>query len=155
VPGGALVVRAPKHVPLHVVDTFVQSKTMWIQKTQARMQHVQALPSGVRAYTQHKERARASITKRVHELNTQYGFWFNRIAIKNTTRNWGSCSRRKNLNFNYTLIFLPQHLMDYVIVHELCHLQELNHSVRFWALVARVCPDYTQCRRQLLQYQRV
>ncbi len=62
---------------------------------------------------------------------------------------WGSCSKKKNLNFNARIAQLPDHLIDYVIVHELCHLIEFNHSAKFWALVAQTIPDPQNCRREL------
>lgn len=100
-------------------------------------------------YRQHKEQARTIITDRVLHWNQFYKFQYNRIAIRNQRRRWGSCSSLGNLNFNYKLIFLPPHLVDYVVVHELCHLQELNHSRSFWTLVEYTVPDYMQRKAQL------
>ena len=64
------------------------------------------------------------------------------MAIRNQRRCWGSCSSKKNLNFNYKIQFLPEHLADYIIVHEMCHLVELNHGQKFWDLVAAQIPEY-------------
>jgi len=74
--------------------------------------------------------------------NQFYGFSYNRVAIRNTRRCWGSCTSLRNLNFSYKLLFIPEHLQDYIIVHELCHLKELNHKQAFWDLVAQQLPDY-------------
>ncbi len=93
-------------------------------------------------YLAHKETAREELTARVHYWNEFYQFSYNRIAIRNQRRRWGSCSSLRNLNFNYKLILLPTPLQDYVVVHELCHLKELNHSVHFWNEVAKTIPDY-------------
>lgn len=71
------------------------------------------------------------------------------VRIRNSKTRWGSCSAKGNLNFHYKLVLLPPHLADYVIVHELCHLRELNHSLRFWSLVARHVPNYAYVRREL------
>lgn len=100
-------------------------------------------------YELHKEFARSTIHERVEYWNQHYSFAYNRIAIKNQRRCWGSCSAKQNLNFNYKLIFLPEALMDYVIVHELCHLAHLDHSPAFWARVAETLPEYREYRRHL------
>lgn len=85
----------------------------------------------------------------VEEYNKYYNFKYNRIAIKDNKTNWGSCSSQNNLNFNWKLIFAPMEIIDYVIVHEICHLKEHNHSDRFWNLVAEQFPDYKAKRRWL------
>jgi len=100
-------------------------------------------------YTTHKELARAFIYARVDYWNNFYNFEINRIAIRNQRTCWGSCSEHKNLNFNYRLLFLPEHLSDYVVVHELCHLGELNHSKEFWALVEQTLPNYMETKKEL------
>jgi predicted metal-dependent hydrolase len=82
--------------------------------------------------------------------NQLYNFTYNRVTIRNTRSRWGSCSSKKNLNFNYRILFLPPELQDYLIVHELCHLQEMNHAPQFWSLVAQQVPDY-QLRMQQLR----
>ncbi|MFA6190292.1 MAG: M48 family metallopeptidase [Candidatus Staskawiczbacteria bacterium] len=96
-----------------------------------------------------REQARRFATERINYFNKFYGFKVNRIAIKNTSTRWGSCSSRGNLNFNYKIIYLRPALADYLIVHELCHLGELNHSKRFWALVSKTIPDYIIINKEL------
>lgn len=100
-------------------------------------------------YLRWKERARVYIYQRVNFFNRKYRFSFNRIAIRNQRSLWGSCSSKRNLNFNYRLLFLPQQISDYIIVHELCHLQELNHSSKFWELVAQAIPEYKERKKRL------
>lgn len=100
-------------------------------------------------YANHKELARKLILERLQHHNEYYDFEYNRIAIRNQRRCWGSCTSLKNLNFSYKLLFLPEHLRDYIIVHELCHLAELNHGCNFWNLVAERVPDYKECVREL------
>jgi predicted metal-dependent hydrolase len=85
----------------------------------------------------------------VAELAPQIGVRYDRIAIKGQSTRWGSCSSKRNLNFNWRLMMAPPGAVDYVIIHELCHLKELNHSPRFWALVAQHCPDYRRWERWL------
>ncbi len=100
-------------------------------------------------YASYKEQARTLVHARLEAFNELYGFTYNRVAIKNQKTMWGSCSKRGNLNFNYRIAFLPPELADYVIVHELCHLKEFNHSQAFWNLVAQTIPDYAVRRRAL------
>ncbi len=82
-------------------------------------------------YLLYKEEAREVILRRVVFFTAKYNFQYKRLAIKNTKTRWGSCSTKRNLNFNYKILFLENNLRDYIIVHELCHLQEMNHSKNF------------------------
>jgi len=101
------------------------------------------------SYLKHKEKARVLVMERLAEFNKIYGLAPNRIAIRNTKSRWGSCSKKGNLNFNYRIVFLPPKLADYLVVHELCHIQEFNHSQKFWDLVAVAVPDYKKLRKEL------
>lgn len=105
-------------------------------------------------YQQHKELARELILARLHYFNQHYQLEWRRVAIRNQRRCWGSCSSLKNLNFSYKLLFLPDELVDYIVVHELCHLAELNHGQRFWSLVAEQIPDYRERIRALKAIER-
>jgi hypothetical protein len=100
-------------------------------------------------YLEHKEFARRLVLSRLAFFNEHYQLQFNRVAIRDTRRNWGSCSSKQNLNFNYRIIFLPPELADYLIVHELCHLAEMNHGHQFWRLVSQTLPDWRVSRRLL------
>ena len=102
-------------------------------------------------YILNKEYARAFVHDRLQVLNQYYCFDYKRVSIRNQRTRWGSCSKRGNLNFNYRIASLPVHLADYIIVHELCHLKEFNHSQAFWNLVARAIADYRDRRRELRQ----
>lgn len=109
-------------------------------------------PIGKRAqahYLAHKEAARALVVERLAFHNEYYKFTWGRVAIRNTRRSWGSCSSNANLNFNYRILFLPPHLQDYLIVHELCHLKEFNHAQGFWDLVGERLPNYKALATEL------
>jgi len=93
-------------------------------------------------YATHKETARALILERLQFFNQEGRYRYNRVAIRDQRRCWGSCSSKGNLNFSYKLLFLPPCLRDYIIVHELSHLEVLNHSADFWNIVAVQMPDY-------------
>jgi len=101
------------------------------------------------AFLKYKEEARCLVKERVVVFGEIYKVSPKRIAIKNTKSRWGSCSKKGNLNFNYRIVFLSPALADYLIVHELCHLKEFNHSSRFWNLVALSLPDYKKLRKIL------
>ncbi len=100
-------------------------------------------------YLENKETARKLVLARLQYFSQHYGLEWKRVAIRNQRRCWGSCSSLKNLNFNYKIQFLPPHLRDYIIVHEMCHLTHLNHQLDFWNLVGEVIPDYARCVAEL------
>jgi predicted metal-dependent hydrolase len=102
-----------------------------------------------RDYLANKEAARFAIHKKLESFNAFYNHPYRGVSIRNQKTRWGSCSSRGNLNFNVKIVFLPESLQDYLIVHELCHLKELNHSKRFWDLVAQTIPDHIARRQQL------
>jgi predicted metal-dependent hydrolase len=93
-------------------------------------------------YKKYKEQARMLVHARLEHFNAYYNFPYKKVFIKNTKSRWGSCSSAGNLNFSYKILFLKPAEQDYLIVHELCHLKEFNHSSRFWSLVALQCPHY-------------
>lgn len=96
-----------------------------------------------------REQARIFVENKISYFNKFYNFEINRVAIKNTSTRWGSCSSKRNLNFNYKIIYLKKELADYLIVHELCHLKEFNHSKKFWELVSKTIPNYVKINREL------
>lgn len=154
-PDGAFVVTAPKWYPVYVVKRFLEEKADWIweklrhfdfQELTDKKQSVAA------TYQAQKEFARAVINSRLEFFNRFYNFEYRRVSIKNQKTCWGSCSRKKNLNFSYRVAGLPEKLRDYVVVHELCHLQEMNHGVKFWELVGQTMPDHRKLRRGLRSY---
>jgi predicted metal-dependent hydrolase len=107
---------------------------------------------GTRPYKEAVERTRILVTERVSYWSQVYGISYGRVFIRKQKTRWGSCSRAGNLNFNYRLGFLPPHLVDYIIVHELCHIPQQNHSPAFWALVEQAMPDWKHLRNSLRSY---
>jgi len=97
----------------------------------------------------YRRQAHTIFATHVAQWNARFGFDYGRIAIKDQKSRWGSCSQSGNLNFNWRLLLAPIEILDYIVIHELAHLKEGNHSPRFWALVATQCPDYKQPRRWL------
>lgn len=112
------------------------------------------VPAGVlqENFSACRARAKKFILERLRVYANVYQCGYTRVSVKDMKTRWGSCSREKNLNFHYRLLFLPIELADYVIVHELCHLVHLNHSKSFWNLVAQAVPDHKKQRRELRRY---
>lgn len=136
-------------------EEFIRRKAAWVIKTLKflREQTVFLSLSGSGlTEAEARRQALALAQARLGYWNQFYQFAYNQVLVKIYKRRWGSCSRRGNLNFNYRIIFLPSELADYIVVHELCHLGEMNHSKKFWRLVAKVMPDYAARRRGLRRY---
>lgn len=149
---GKVRVTAPKLVPKLVIEKFVKSKESWIKGVLAKVSTQNFLSLPKHSYHANKARAKKVIVGRVKYFADLHGFTFKRISIKNTSSRWGSCSTKENLNFNYKLIFLSEALLDYVVVHELCHLRHHNHSTKFWKEVSQILPDYRIHERELKKY---
>lgn len=155
---GQTVLSAPSSLSLAAATKFALSRQdWWLRKLKYFQVRPIRWPKNLDKsdYLANKEAARKLIKQRLAFYNRLYGFSIGRIAIKNNRSRWGSCSRLGNLNFHYRLIALPEDLRDYVIVHELCHLGEFNHSSRFWRLVARAVPDYLTVKEKLKQQARL
>ena len=96
-----------------------------------------------------KKTAEKLVAEKIRHFNQFYSFDFQKISIRNQKTRWGSCSKSGNLNFNYKIVFLPEKLADYIIVNELCHLGEFNHSPKFWNLVAKTIPEHKKIRKEI------
>lgn len=154
---GTVVVTKPRFVNRAIADKFVRESHQWIEKTRAKYAprpNTSRIESSAKEYKRMKRSAQALIEKRAQHFARIYKLEYRRITVRNQKARWGSCSREGVLSFNYRLYFLPQSLLDYVVVHEICHLQEMNHSKRFWALVAKTCPDHILLRRELRKRER-
>ena len=149
-PDGSVVVRCPKRMRMDDVRKFVDSKSFWIEKHLANRvpQNEEKLTDS--ELKQLRERTRILVTERVRYFAPLVGVTYNQIAIRSQRTRWGSCSRKGNLNFNCLLGLVPSDVLDYVVVHELCHRKELNHSDRFLNEVSRILPDY-MARKQWLK----
>jgi len=99
-----------------------------------------------------RAQAKAALPPRLAELAALHGFKYNQVRIKHNSSNWGSCSELGNINLNLNLMRLPEHLRDYIMLHELCHLRYLNHGPEFHALLESVCPGHRALARELKAY---
>lgn len=146
-------------IPLRTTDKhlkeFVQKNERWIfrkyqevkDEAAKRPAHSRPLPTEAE-----KREILEKIAGRVYHYEKIMNLSANRITVKNQKTRWGSCSSKKNLNFNYKLAYMPQEILDYVVVHELAHLRHMNHSREFWALVEQYLPDYRQRRNWLKEH---
>ena len=147
-----VVLVVPERVPLFLAKSFLLSKESWVKNKLAEQKENKSpiFPElTLKEENLARKNARRLIGERVKFFATILGLKYNIVAIRDQKTRWGSCSRDGNLNFNFRLIFINPELLDYVVVHELCHLVELNHSPRFWSLVESVLPDYCHRRREL------
>ena len=148
---GEVLVRAPLGLSFKRIEEFVISHEAWIADT--RQKQMEA--SGKTPVITEEERkagiqaAKAVIPGRVEYYASRMGVTYGKITIKEQKTRWGSCSSKGNLNFNWKLVRLPQELLDYVVVHELAHRKEMNHSPAFWAVVEAELPDYRERRLRL------
>ncbi len=148
---GEVLVRCPNRMPRREIEAFLRSKEAWVQSHLAR---VQAQPAVSRLTAEDLQAlaalAREDIPQRLGRFAPLVGVDYGRVTIRSQRTRWGSCSGRGNLNFNCLLMLCPPPVRDYVVVHELCHRKELNHSPRFWAEVKRVLPEY-EAQKQWLR----
>ena len=147
-PDGQVVVRCPRAYPTAGIEAFVNSKQAWIEK------HLKKKSAGLPGFTDQQirelaDKASRYIPQRVQHFAPLVGVRYGNITIRNQKTRWGSCSGKGNLNFNCLLMLAPAEVIDYVVIHELCHRKEMNHSDQFWALVERHCPDYKRLRKWL------
>lgn len=145
--GGEVIVRAPNRIPKRDADAFVRKHEDWINQhlTKAREQQMQL--GAVEKLTEAELGALTLRAKQYLPIRARYfagliGVEYGRITIRCQRTRWGSCSTKKNLNFNCLLMLAPPEVIDAVVAHEICHLKEMNHSDRFYELVLGVCPDY-------------
>lgn len=149
---GNFVVTAPRFISSSLIENFIISKASWVLdkidlfKNQEKPVLVK---DANKTFTENKDKAEKIVLEKLEAFNQLYKFKWNKIQIRNQKTRWGSCSKKGNLNFNYKIALIPEHCADYIIVHELCHLGEFNHSSKFWNLVAKAIPNYVDIRGEL------
>lgn len=135
-------------------ERFLLENKEWILKTIARQQErMAALETPTQEETERlRKEAKTYLPARLAFLAEKYSFTYNQVRIKNNISNWGSCSRKGNINLNLNLMRLPEDLRDYVILHELCHLKVPNHGPEFHSLLENLCPDHRTKEKELRKY---
>ena len=155
-PGGKVTVRMPLRGSERFAVSMVEEKRDWIVKNYLKMQAVSPKPSQKektpyerRLEAPYRQAAKEYIPKRVAYYAELLDVTYATISIRDQKTRWGSCSSKGNLSFSWRLILAPPKVLDYVVVHELCHRKEMNHSPRFWALMESIIPDYKIHRKWL------
>lgn len=150
-PDASVRVSVPWGFDEAAVEKFLIEKAEWLLGKLSFFKNKNSIvPSGDRKdYLKNKELARQIAETKLRYFNNFYGFDWKNVSIRNQKTRWGSCSGKGNLNFSYRIVYLGEEICDYIIVHELCHLREFNHSKKFWALVGKAVPDYKKIRKRL------
>ena len=154
---GTVIARAPLRMPKDRILCFLSEKASWIRMQQGRMQERDNMRQQARIHLdaaqekELRERAKSVLAQRTAYFARQVGVTYGRITVRDQKTRWGSCSQTGNLNFNFRLILAPLEVLDYVVVHELCHRRQMNHSAQFWQEVAQVLPDYRKRKAWLTE----
>ena len=149
-PARQIIIRCPLRMTQKEIAHFVSSRETWIRK------HLAQIPPPQPPFTEAEIRemvqwARDTLPERVAFWAARAGVTYGRITVRRQRTRWGSCSSQGNLNFNCLLALVPEEVLDYIIVHELCHRKQMNHSPAFWAEVELLLPDHEASRRWLKQ----
>ena len=145
---GQVLVRAPWFATKKTVEAFLRKHDSWII-SHLNMQEEPVKPFTSREINELKKKAREYFTDRVEYYAGKAGVSFGKISIRAQRTRWGSCSANGNLSFNCVLMLMPEEIRDSVIVHELCHRKEMNHSKKFYDEVLKIYPEYRNWNRQL------
>ena len=155
-PGGTVSVRIPMYGSISYARSMVESKKDWIYKNYIRLKDCPKVTSKKdkseyekRLEAPYRKAAADYIPKRVAYFAELLDVTYGRISIRDQKTRWGSCSSSGNLNFNYRLMLAPPKVLDYVVIHELCHRIEMNHSPKFWKCVESIMPEYRTQRQWL------
>lgn len=154
--GGKVTVRIPLRGSERFAVSMIEEKKEWIAKNVSKMIPVkpslpqkEKTPRQKRLEAPYRQAAKEYIPKRAAHFAALLGVTYEKITIRDQKTRWGSCSSKGTLSFNWRLMLAPPAVLDYVVIHELCHLKEMNHSPRFWRLVEQMMPDYKTKRQWL------
>lgn len=153
-PDGRILARAPLQIPESDIIRFAESKRPWLEKTQARVnaERQQAEATGVFTLDELDRAARQTarlLAERLAYYAPLLGVAYRKVAVRKQRSRWGSCNAHGDLSFNCLLALAPREVLDYVVVHELCHRKHMDHSPAFWREVKNAFPDYEDARRWL------
>lgn len=154
---GSVVVRVPMHASDRAIKRFVSAHARWIADNRGQMferrkklaDNPYDIPAWESLSAADKKIAKQKIMEHVDYYARRMEIDYGSISMRNQKSRWGSCSSKGNLNFNYRLAYLPEELLDYVVVHELAHRRHMDHSAAFWEEVETYYPAYKKCRQML------
>lgn len=156
--GDRVVIRIPYWLKDAELKEIINKRKTWIIGKCQEMKEAGEAKSSTGAISADKltnedlEQIKAKFLEKVNHYSKVMGVSVNKITIRNQKTRWGSCSSKGNLNFNYQLYYMPEELMDYVVIHELSHRRYMDHSEKFWSEVEKYCPDYEKRRNGLKKY---
>jgi hypothetical protein len=154
-PDGSVRVTIPRGGSKRAAHEFANRERQWIERERARLRRETSERSEMRPPAIEKAiraRAKQELPARLLELAAVQGLRVSRITVRNQRWRWGSCSRSGHICLNWRLVEMPQHIRDYVMIHELMHLKRMDHSPKFWTLVAAACPEYEAARKWLREH---
>lgn len=152
-----VTVRAPINLKESELEKLLEFKRTWIENCLVKAEQKREILNTLPRFTQEKinelaEEAKEIIPKRVEYFAEKIGVDYGRITIRCQRTRWGSCSTSGNLNFNCLLVLTPSEVLDSVVVHELCHRKQMNHSPKFYAEMERAFPNYKECDKWLKKH---
>lgn len=154
---GSVVVRAPLQTSIENINNFVNNNQVWIQSTQKRILAMKAdrqiIELSSKEEALYKMKAKEYLQQKCQLFSQKMGIQYGAVRINSARSRWGSCNSKGDINFTYRLIFAPEDLIDYVVVHELAHIKEMNHSANFWDIVEDTISDYKTRRKRLRDFQ--
>lgn len=151
-PDGRVRVTIPRGGSQREAALFADRHQAWIATQRATLSARAGLPVDERRALM--ARARVELPSRLRTLAEAHALTVTRVTIRNQRSRWGSCGRDGQISLNWRLLRMPDWVRDYVMIHELMHLQQMNHSPRYWALVAAACPEYHAARQWLRDHGR-
>lgn len=154
---GNVTIRAPYRMPNKDIKAFVTEKHDWIDRHIEKAKNLAADEEDIEPLTEEMldelfESAKRDLPDRIERFSKAMGVTYGRITIRNQKTRWGSCSAKGNLNFNCLLMLAPEEVRDYVVIHELAHRKQMNHSRAFWQEVEKQMPDYKEKRKWLKEH---
>jgi hypothetical protein len=153
---GTIRVTIPRGGSKREAEDFARAQAGWVEKQRARLvnESLETVRPSLQVDRDALARAKNELPKRLLELAARHGLNVSRVSVRNQRWRWGSCSRNGHICLNWRLVQMPPSVRDYVMIHELMHLKRMDHSPRFWTLVAAACPDYAAARDWLRHHAR-